>query len=448
MVTASVGCATDDVWYEGGEPAAPSAHMKSQDGFGVQHLLTHEPDQLFADWAKPTEGVPVATTNTAVRGQVVSSVLLFSGCKADARGYCDVAADIEIIDPMGAVYGKFDGMEVWIGKPPPAKGVIQLSRSDIRMVVEPGEPLGEYRISAITTDNVAGISLETEQSFEALESPLAYSTAPLRQPLYAGADLAAQIEAYDIWLSENLDTIANVDVSAAREHLFALIDSVARNRFASDGVIYSERDAEDMRILFARAEGLGVYGGSLVLNQLIGVDEPVPQTQPETQPNTFGLTLDGTDFTLSSKLGGWSVSYPYNFMLWTLADFTPAIGARTQSVSLSTGFARHKNSSEHSQATILLFYSVDGDTEWLERDMRAYYGIPADSVPVEIGLPGLAAHKFLNEERNLRVEYLRIDPGEGKEGALVAVYLGIDGTYQWNRPHFLDFLRSLTASLQ
>jgi len=30
-----------------------------------------------------------------------------------------------------------------------------------------------------------------------------------------------------------------------------------------------------------------------------------------------------------------------------------------------------------------------------------------------------------------------------KQGPFAMVYLGIDGTYQWNRPHFLDFLRAL-----
>lgn len=445
-VSAIAGCATGDVSLESSKADAGSDHAGSQDGFTVRHVLTHEPDQLFADWAKPAKGAPVNSTDKAVRGQIISSMLLFSGCKADAGGHCDVATDIEITDPLGAVYGEFGGVEVWINKPPPKKGVFQLNRSDIRMVVEPGEPLGEYRISASTTDRVAGITLKTERRFEVLESPLSYSTVPLRQPIYGQPDLTVQIETYDGWLSENLEDIAAADVPAAREHLFALIDSLARNRFAADGVLYAEEDGEDMKMLFSRAEELGTYGGSLVLNQLVGVKEPLPQTK--VPPNSFGLTLDGTDFTLTSKLAGWSVSYPYNFMLWTLADFTPPNAARTQSVSLSTGFAHHAASREHSQATILLFYSSDKDTAWLEKDMRAYYGIPTDADAVETELPGLTAYKFFNEERNLRVEYLRIDPAETKEGALVAVYLGIDGTYQWNRPHFLDFLRSLTASLQ
>lgn len=445
MMSVIAGCATDDIPLEGPKPEAESDHTKSEDGFTVRHILTHGPDQLFADWAKPVKGTPVNSTDRAVRGQIISSMLLFSGCKADAGGQCDVATDIEIIDPLGAVYGKFDGVDVWINKPPPEKGVFQLNRSDIRMVVEPGEPLGEYRISASTTDRVAGITLTTEQRFEALESTLSYSTAPLRQPIYVQPDLTVQIETYDGWLSENLADIAAADVPAAREHLFALIDSLARSRFAAEGVLYAEEDSEDMKMLFSRAEELGAYGGSLVLNQLVGVKEAALQTK--VPPNSFDLTLDGTDFTLTSKLAGWSVSYPYNFMLWTLADFTPPNAERTQSVSMSTGFARHTASREHSQATILLFYSADKDTAWLEKDMRAYYGIPTDAVEAEIELPGLAAYKFFNEERNLRVEYLRIDPGETQEGALVAVYLGIDGTYQWNRPHFLDFLRSLTASL-
>jgi hypothetical protein len=30
-----------------------------------------------------------------------------------------------------------------------------------------------------------------------------------------------------------------------------------------------------------------------------------------------------------------------------------------------------------------------------------------------------------------------------KQGPFAVVYLGVDGTYQWNRPHFLDFLRAV-----
>jgi hypothetical protein len=30
-----------------------------------------------------------------------------------------------------------------------------------------------------------------------------------------------------------------------------------------------------------------------------------------------------------------------------------------------------------------------------------------------------------------------------KKGTLMVLYSGLDGTYQWNRPHFIDLLASL-----
>lgn len=438
-----VGGTAADVWYRDGEQVEDSESVNSEGDFGVQQWLTHDPDQLFADWNEPTEGVPLATTNRAVRGQVVSSVIVFTGCKADAKGNCDVIADVTIFDPAGKEYGSFDGMEIWVDKPEAPKPQLQLGVNDVRIVIDPEDPLGDYRIVVETTDRNAGITLRTVQAFTAAESTLEYSTEPLHNPIFTGPQLPGEIRNYHDWLLNNASRMPPERLPAAREHLFSLIDSVVRRRYARDGELYSENDDPALRMLFFWAEKLGVYGGSLVLNGLLGSEKPF--IQEAFPPESFSLALDGTEFTLTSNLGGWSASYPYNFMLWGLKDSATDDGPSVQRVTLSTGFARHEGQKGYSQATIMLVYAPSGDLAELERSVHDYFSIPPDSTPFEIELSGLFAHKYFDEGTNLHVEYVRVDPGEGM---YVVVYSGIDGSYQWNRPHFVDFLRSLTASFQ
>jgi hypothetical protein len=52
----------------------------------------------------------------------------------------------------------------------------------------------------------------------------------------------------------------------------------------------------------------------------------------------------------------------------------------------------------------------------------------------------LESHRRYDESHNMRYEYVT---WSSPKGQFVVAYSGINGTYQWNRPNFLDLLRSI-----
>jgi hypothetical protein len=59
---------------------------------------------------------------------------------------------------------------------------------------------------------------------------------------------------------------------------------------------------------------------------------------------------------------------------------------------------------------------------------------------VPLGLRGLVFQRAVDNSSRLHKEFVNwTEP----QGPFVVTYTGIDGAFQWNRPHFLDFVRAL-----
>jgi len=143
---------------------------KADGDFGVMLILTDKPDQLSADWEKPTEGVRISETQTASRGVPVATVVVFAGCAPDANGNCQATVQYTVYGPDGKPYGDPMEGELWIDKPPPAKGHIQLSMGGMGIVLEPEDPLGDYKVKAKVVDKVANKTILLEREFTAVET--------------------------------------------------------------------------------------------------------------------------------------------------------------------------------------------------------------------------------------------------------------------------------------
>ena len=135
--------------------------------FEIHVVVTEHGNELFDSWDRPT-GKPfnVVPVKVASRGQFLSAVVLFKGCKADGAGNCNAELDIFAYDPNGKVYGKMPKVELWQRKPAPDPGYTQLSRSYMGIVIEPKDLPGTYRVTAAARDLNAKSEAKSEARFE------------------------------------------------------------------------------------------------------------------------------------------------------------------------------------------------------------------------------------------------------------------------------------------
>lgn len=155
------------VWVVSAVAADAPKSRSSQDAFEVSIYVTSKGEELFNNWDRPT-GKPfnVESLKVAPRGKFLSTVVFFKGCKPDRSGNCNAVVDIVAYDPKGKLYGQMPGVELWQKKPAPDPGYTQLSRSYMGLVIEPNDPPGIYRITAVARDLNGKSEANSEASFE------------------------------------------------------------------------------------------------------------------------------------------------------------------------------------------------------------------------------------------------------------------------------------------
>jgi hypothetical protein len=157
-------------WKENGKVVPDKPWAKSAGEFGAQLVLTDKPEELFAAWEKPGAAVLYSETATARRGSPIVAVVFFAGCAADGKGRCQSSVRFNAFAPDGKPYGAPQAGELWIGKPPPGKGQMQLGVGNLGILIEPADPLGVYKVKAEILDAVANKTMVLERTFTAVEA--------------------------------------------------------------------------------------------------------------------------------------------------------------------------------------------------------------------------------------------------------------------------------------
>lgn len=155
-------------WKQDGKDLKDKRWSKSDGDFNAQLFLTDKPNELFEAWEKPAHGVAISEAKTARRGVPIVAVVFFTGCAPDAKGLCQSTVEFAVYRPDGKPYDDPSDGELWIDKPPPAKGQIQLSVGSLGVVIEREDPLGDYKIRAKVVDKVAKKTLLLEREFTAV----------------------------------------------------------------------------------------------------------------------------------------------------------------------------------------------------------------------------------------------------------------------------------------
>lgn len=157
-------------------------------------------------------------------------------------------------------------------------------------------------------------------------------------------------------------------------------------------------------------------------------------------PTTLKLTLENDLYKLEALSNAWSITLPYYFMINHISDYKTINGMQTQVLSVSTGASRDKTKAGQSQGTILLVFSPSYDVEAFSKFWLKNLEIPTDAKITDLAIRNLHSQYSYDNSSLLHKE---ITLWQTEKGSIGVVYMGMDGTYQNNRQHFLDFLTQL-----
>jgi hypothetical protein len=266
-----------------------------------------------------------------------------------------------------------------------------------------------------------------------------YSFAPLVNPIFDYPDV--DVAAFNNWLNSNYSSLTDETMKGPREHLYYLLCSYVSALYEKDKVVMPKEHDMILEIIFSWSERLGVYGGSLAYNQIKNEDKkPMPELMEV--PDTFSISLDNDLYSLATTSKAWSVKFPYYFMIGNINDFTATNGMQTQLVSISTGATKDKTKTGRSQGTLMLIYSPSNKFDSFSKYWLSQFDISSETKLEKLEVKALKSRSTYDEASLLHKE-LFFWPSEA--GSFAVAYLGMDGTYQANRQHFLDFLTQINV---
>ena len=130
---------------------------KSSDGFGVMLVLTADEAAFMRAWNSSVQRPVLQTTKRVQRGKSVSAMLLFSGCKPNSAGTCNVSVTYRLAGPDGTVQN-VGPYNVW-QRTAPKSGIVQLGDAHLTLGLANNDPVGKYVVSATITDRNSGASI-------------------------------------------------------------------------------------------------------------------------------------------------------------------------------------------------------------------------------------------------------------------------------------------------
>jgi len=216
-------------WQDESQSAVPDdpSHAHSGD-FAVMLVVTADPDGFLKQWEQPDQPgyLPrVTTTSKLRRGETIVAFVVFAGCGADTSGDCNSTADFSLLKPDGSEYGKLATGELWRKKKPPPTH-LQLGVGQLRVRIEPDDPLGTYTLKVAAHDLVAHKDVPLEMHFDVVAEAAATTVARvLPQSVSSPADLEVVLR--DYYKGPDPDLIAGTIAELAREHVFEKEGAVA-----------------------------------------------------------------------------------------------------------------------------------------------------------------------------------------------------------------------------
>lgn len=228
------------------------------------------------------------------------------------------------------------------------------------------------------------------------------------------------------------------DLLAARERVYFVIGSAARQDFYAQLGQGPVADPADQAQMFEVAAALGVYGAADIARSLPLSPDDVIGAAPGV-PAGMRLEFAPPLLRLTSEAGGWAAHMPYYFMIGALQS-AEVNGVPTELAKISTLFANNRNQEGASQSTILLVSAPTQDPAAFEEFWMAQVGVRREDALAESPLPGATAYRTRDDAADLTKEMVLI---RTSRGPLAVAYVGLSGPFEANRVSFVDFLRNL-----
>lgn len=265
-----------------------------------------------------------------------------------------------------------------------------------------------------------------------------FADAPFKVVPFDPARTVVESVGVNSWLSQNFGRIDERHIQPVREHVHALVDARVKELFAKHRSLRPPEPDPVLAMLYAWASRLGLYGASQVYAAVKG-SYPVEPPPGPTLPSGIDIALRGNSLEVSSTDFGWQFAVPYHFFPFVVRDEVAAGGGRTQAVAISMGTAADVAPPGYSQATVLVVHAQGGSLSSFERDWAQRLQLPPESRASPIETTSHSSRVTFDAATRLHTEFVFVP---APSGAYAIVYSGLDGTYQANRPHFLDVLRS------
>lgn len=269
-----------------------------------------------------------------------------------------------------------------------------------------------------------------------------YSSSPLEEPVFEYAKVIVDSTSFNNWLNANYSTLNAQTMKGPREHLYSLLSSYVSELNKRDGLILPRENDLVLETMLSWSERLGVYGAHHFYNKVKG---PKSKAMPELMKVPDGINISAVNdmYVVKSKNGSWITKFPYYFMIGNINEFNATNGMKTQLLSISTGAARDKTKAGRSQSTLMFIHSPSKNRDEFKSYWLAQFDIGSEIKPKALGLNGLESFYLYHEQSHLHKEVAFLP---SPQGAYLVAYLGMDGAFQVNKQHYLDFLSQINLT--
>jgi len=256
----------------------------------------------------------------------------------------------------------------------------------------------------------------------------AWDPAPLRTPTPTPVDgLPPERADFFNWLRTT--TLTEQQTQKARERIYTYVSEEAK-RLA--GAFPPVGDSVAIS-LFGFAAQLGGAGADRVLSAL------TPQAPSVPVPPGLKLTLHPPLFSLGSEDSSWVLCYPYYFMAVLGGHQTPDTGVPADVAILSTLAAPASGGAGSSLARILVLVAAVTDSaahvnSWLQK-------LDVKPIPPPTGMSGQWFSGKPTAPLRREAVVVRLP-----QRVVLLAYVGLADTFEANRPHFLNLLRTVAPN--
>jgi hypothetical protein len=270
-----------------------------------------------------------------------------------------------------------------------------------------------------------------------------YSPAPLAgEPVISKADQGIESARLGRVL-EGKDPIPVGEREELRRRVHVLIDGLVKERFAAGRIVFSQRDLSRVVRYYRWADRLKVPGADQVVDYfrtIFALPADGESGSSFTLPEPYRMELRFPNLQVRSESGPWTVRYPYYFITEEVRRVVPTEGWESDLIEVSTLFAPHRRDKRQSPCRILFAYAAGVEQAEFQEHWLRLLGLEDGKPRKNEVLPDAAAFSRFDKRKRMRAEACFLS---GKAGSAVAAMVGIDGSFQKNRPHFLDFLRNI-----